>query len=453
MVMALLPITDGLLLASVLAYCGDPDFRHERLTFLWILLAVPLLVKSYGFFGLYESQRVKGLSGVLRTVLATNLTAGLILAVLLKVASPAPPFLLLFKFIGISAAAILAERWTLYIALRLARRKGYDARNVCVIGEWERGREMAARFARHAEWGLRVVCVGEGTPETRRFRAYPGGWPIEGNLQDVLLTHVIDEVLVCVAPEDLPREMPVFHLCDEYGLQVRVVLDTSRHAIKDLSLQDLCGEVSLAVGRQRGSEWSLFAKRAIDVILAALALIVLGPLLALIAVILKLSSPGPVIFRQRRMGLHGRIFTMYKFRTMVDGAEAMLQSVAHRNIVGGPIFKDPADPRITNFGRILRRFSLDESPQLINVLRGDMSLVGPRPLPLHEANAISGEARRRLSMRPGLTCLWQINGRSHVEYTTWMKYDLQYVDGWSLWMDAKVLFRTIPAVLTGKGAC
>jgi lipopolysaccharide/colanic/teichoic acid biosynthesis glycosyltransferase len=170
------------------------------------------------------------------------------------------------------------------------------------------------------------------------------------------------------------------------------------------------------------------------------------------ALLVKLSLPGPIIFKQSRAGLHGRPFVLYKFRTMVDGAEGMLHALASRSVTRGPTFKDRADLRVTPIGRLLRRFSIDELPQLFNVLSGNMSLVGPRPLPLHEAAEIFGVHRRRFSMRPGITCLWQVNGRSNVEFSKWMSYDLQYVDRWSLWLDAKLLVQTIPAVLTGKGA-
>ena len=190
----------------------------------------------------------------------------------------------------------------------------------------------------------------------------------------------------------------------------------------------------------------------IDVVLSATLLVILLPLLLAIALMVKLSSSGPIIFRQERIGFHGRRFRLYKFRTMIVGAEAMLPALAHRSVTGGPIFKDPTDVRITRVGRILRRFSLDELPQLLNVLRGDMSLVGPRPLPVHESAAISGAHRRRFAMRPGITCLWQVNGRSDVDYATWMRYDLEYVDTWSLQLDAKLLLQTIPVGIHGRGA-
>jgi exopolysaccharide biosynthesis polyprenyl glycosylphosphotransferase len=194
------------------------------------------------------------------------------------------------------------------------------------------------------------------------------------------------------------------------------------------------------------------AKRAADLIGASVLLALTLPLLAAIALLVRLTSPGPVIFRQRRAGFHGRQFWMYKVRTMVADAEDARERVAHLNRMAGPVFKAADDPRLTRLGRFLRKTSLDELPQLVNVLRGEMSLVGPRPLPLYEANQIKGAQRRRLAMRPGITGLWQVSGRNMVDFDEWMRMDLEYVDHWSLWLDLTILLRTIPVVLRGAGA-
>jgi exopolysaccharide biosynthesis polyprenyl glycosylphosphotransferase len=442
---------ETLLVGCVFVRFWPRDFRDSQGEFLWTILVIPCMIQLFGWFGLYESHRVEGRLGLLRRVLSAHLTAFVVLGLVLGLLPNHTPYIYLLQFLSVSALVMAAERSVLHGALQLLRRRGLDTRNVCVIGDWERAQDLARRFREHPEWGLRITCVG-AADQNRNFRLYPSGEALQGDMEQVLRLHVVDEVVIAAAPEDLPRQSEVFHLCHQYGLLARVVLDIGVRPLPEPSVEDLCGTVSLAVRRHVRSDFALLAKQVIDIILALGLFILLMPVLLLVALLVKLSSPGPVIFRQKRVGLHGRTFRIYKFRTMLDGAESNLQSVACRNITGGPVFKDPKDCRITPFGHVLRRFSIDELPQLLNVLKGEMSLVGPRPLPVHEASAIVGEYRRRFSMRPGITCLWQINGRSNIDYSTWMKYDLQYVDGWSLWLDAKVLLRTIPVVFSGDGA-
>jgi len=187
-------------------------------------------------------------------------------------------------------------------------------------------------------------------------------------------------------------------------------------------------------------------------VLASLLLMVLSPVLVAIAIAIKLDSPGPVLFRQLRCGLHGRTFTFLKFRSMRVDAEALKKQLAPYNEMDGPAFKMTNDPRVTPLGRFLRRTSLDELPQLWNIIRGDMSIVGPRPAVLEEVRQYEPWQRRRLSMKPGLTCLWQVNGRNELTFEEWMRLDLEYIDNWSLWLDVKIALKTIPAVLFGRGA-
>ncbi|HYG61833.1 MAG TPA: sugar transferase, partial [Thermoanaerobaculia bacterium] len=196
----------------------------------------------------------------------------------------------------------------------------------------------------------------------------------------------------------------------------------------------------------------LMLKRALDVALASLLLLLALPAVGLVAALIKLTSGGTVLFRQTRCGLNGRFFTLYKFRTMVEDAEERRNALLHLNEMNGPVFKLRSDPRVTWFGRFLRRFSLDELPQLWNVLRGDMSLVGPRPPIPEEVARYQRWQRRRLAMKPGLTCLWQISGRNNVDFDRWMQLDLEYIDSWSPMLDFKILLKTIPAVLSGRGA-
>jgi len=199
--------------------------------------------------------------------------------------------------------------------------------------------------------------------------------------------------------------------------------------------------------------WPVFVKRIFDIVVSFLGIVLLCPILLIAGFLIKLTSPGPVFFTQKRLGLNKRHFDVYKFRTMVVGAEARMREIEHLNEVSGPVFKIKNDPRITPIGRLLRKTSIDELPQLFNVLKGEMSLVGPRPLPLRDYKGFNKDRqRRRFCVKPGITCLWQIRGRSSIPFEQWMELDLQYIDKWSLWLDLQILMRTIPAVLKGSGA-
>ena len=204
-------------------------------------------------------------------------------------------------------------------------------------------------------------------------------------------------------------------------------------------------------GMQDG--WPMVAKRVLDIAGSLVLLTLLLPLLVVVAILIRITSVGPVWFRQERVGLNKRRFLIYKFRTMVPEAEKIMAGLEMLNEASGPIFKIKKDPRITPIGKWLRRASVDELPQLLNVLKGDMSLVGPRPLPVRDYEGFDEDwQRRRFSTRPGITCLWQVQGRSSIGFDQWMKLDMQYLDEWSLWLDLKILARTIPAVLKGSGA-
>ncbi|NQU12150.1 sugar transferase, partial [bacterium] len=224
-------------------------------------------------------------------------------------------------------------------------------------------------------------------------------------------------------------------------------------AIARATVEDFHGKPLLVFRTAPDVAWQLAAKRLLDIVGATLGLVVLGPLVILpSALAIRLTSPGPVIFRQRRSGLHGRPFWMYKLRSMITNAEMLKAELAVFNEMSGPVFKMSEDPRVTSFGRFLRKTSIDELPQLWNVLMGDMSLVGPRPLPIQETDGFDPWHRRRLSMKPGLTCLWQISGRNQIDFEKWVQLDLEYIDRWSLWLDLKILLRTLPVVVIGFGA-
>jgi exopolysaccharide biosynthesis polyprenyl glycosylphosphotransferase len=246
-------------------------------------------------------------------------------------------------------------------------------------------------------------------------------------------------------------------ICELEGVEVWLLADFFQTRRSQAIADDLNGQPVLVFPTGPDASWQVLAKSVIDFagsLFLLLGCTLVAPVLPIAALLIRMTSKGPILFRQQRAGLNGQPFTMLKFRTMVTNAEQLQQELAQLNEMSGPVFKVTNDPRVTPLGRYLRKYSIDELPQLWNVLRGDMSLVGPRPLPVHEVKRFDDPAdRRRLSVKPGLTCLWQVSGRNNVsDFKEWVRLDLEYIDNWSLWLDIKILFRTVPAVFIGSGA-
>ncbi len=437
-------------MAVIVAACFWTQKWSQPLNFLFLLLLLPWWHFLHSYFGVYESHRLEGFRSVFGNILTATAIGFVSAGPVLWVFGSSGIVLVLAKFTVAWLVVATGMRLIAYAALRYMRRRGHDQRHVLVIGTWERANELAERFHRSPEWGLRLSVVGTGEVDNRMFVRFPSEEPISALLDDVLRSEVVDEILIARPPDSIASERAAIEVCRNLGRQCRLQMD-SEHVPAAQSVEAIDGKLTLTLA---GVEHRapLVIKRALDIVATSLLLVMLAPVMAVVAVLVKMSSPGPILFRQLRVGLNGRRFWILKFRTMVDGAEKMLQSVASRNLTGGPTFKDAADLRITPIGKLLRRCSLDELPQLWNVLRGDMSLVGPRPLPVHESTAIEGNYRRRFAMRPGLTCYWQVAGRSDIPFHRWMELDVQYVDNWSPLTDAKLLLQTIPAVISGKGA-
>ncbi len=277
--------------------------------------------------------------------------------------------------------------------------------------------------------------------------------PIE-SLVEALHEHSINGVIICAKRESFDQIEAAIRACELEGVEVWLMADFFRTQICRTSFDEFYGQPVLVFRTVPENSWQSMFKQLIDLVGAVVALIVLSPLLLFFCLLVKFTSPGPIFFSQKRSGLNGRPFTIYKFRTMVTNAEQLQHELAAMNEMSGPVFKVTDDPRVTPVGRFLRKFSIDEWPQFFNVLRGDMSLVGPRPLPVNEVKRFIDFAhRRRLSVKPGLTCLWQISGRNNVkDFRDWVRLDLEYIDNWSLWLDFKILCRTVPVVLVGSGA-
>ena len=329
------------------------------------------------------------------------------------------------------------------------RRRGYDPRYMVVAGTGE----MAQRFADEVEShpGLGVRVIGHlAVPGELRIVSRPILGTVD-EIEGIFHTRIVDEVAVCLPPTAAHFLEPIAGLAAGEGKTVRIPLDPVEELMPNAHREDFDGFVVRSLVHDGHREVGLVIKRVIDVALALVGLVVLSPVLLATAVLIRLREGGPILFRQTRVGLHGRPFTIYKFRTMVPDAEQRLEEVRHLNERGGVTFKAANDPRITPLGRWLRKLSIDEMPQLWNVLIGSMSLVGPRPpLPI-EVNEYDVWHRRRLSMKPGITGLWQIEARHEPNFDRWVERDLVYIDGWSVWLDFKILLRTVPAVLAAEG--
>jgi exopolysaccharide biosynthesis polyprenyl glycosylphosphotransferase len=273
-------------------------------------------------------------------------------------------------------------------------------------------------------------------------------------LESVLRDESVDEVLVSLPPHKYGSLVEkIVNRCEEEGVIVRIRAEMFELHTARTYADELEGLPVLTYRSGPQDDWRLVTKRLIDFVGSTVLLLMLAPLFAVVALLIKLNSPGPVLFAQERIGLNKRRFQMLKFRTMVNGAETQQAALEQVNEAEGPVFKIKNDPRVTPMGKFLRRFSIDELPQLINVLKGDMSLVGPRPLPVRDVERIDvASHKRRFSIKPGLTCLWQVNGRSNIGFEEWVRMDLQYIDQWSLGLDVLILLKTIPAVLRGPGA-
>jgi exopolysaccharide biosynthesis polyprenyl glycosylphosphotransferase len=359
-------------------------------------------------------------------------------------------------------------RLVLRATFGLARERGLNRRNVLIVGTGPTAIQFADRIERHRELGLRVIGhLRWRAPERRRaMRAVsssaaateleeigPIGRPILGDIdaiEAVLHAEVVDEVAICLPPAAWGFVEPIAGICLGEGLIVRIPLVEGGLALPGGRVEDFddIRILSLVYGPDRAL--SLVAKRLTDVVLSALALAILSPLLAAVGLLIRLSGRGPVLFSQERVGLHGRAFRVLKFRTMVPDAESRLDELMHRNEVSGHAFKLTRDPRLTRTGRWLRRASIDELPQLWNVLIGDMSIVGPRPPLPREVAGYNVWHRRRLAMKPGITGLWQVSARRDADFDRWVQLDLDYIARWSLWLDLKIMFRTMPAMLQGR---
>lgn len=411
----------------------------------------------FSFQGLYYSKRLSSrLNEVFGVIKATFIgTLCIVVAAFLFRIEIITPFFAGVFWAASSAITVLSRLGLRYV-LGQARVRGRNMRQMLIVGTGPRAIAFARKIEKRLELGYDIIgFVDDNWEGTEEFRST--NYRLLGDINsfpELLKNTVIDEVVICLPMNSRYQDASrVVLLCEEQGILIRIVTD-----IFNLNLAKPRAElveddyvITLCTGGMNGLP--VLVKQFFDVVLSSVLLVAMSPVFILISVLIKLDSPGPVFFVQRRMGLNKRPFNMVKFRSMKDGAEGMFDRVSHLNEESGPAFKIRNDPRITRLGALLRRLSLDELPQLVNVLKGEMSLVGPRPFFSWEYERITEPwIQRRCSVRPGLTGLWQINGRSSVSFDSRIRLDLEYIDNWSLGMDLKILAKTILIVALGKGA-
>ncbi len=361
--------------------------------------------------------------------------------------------MLVLIFILMNLVTLLSFRGFISRLLNYLRKRGYNFKNILIIGTGSPARDFMGEVKNNPEWGFRIsgVLDWEDGLKGKKIR----GFSVIGNLKDlpsILKNDHVDYVVFAVCKRYLNLIEDSLLVCEEMGVPTCVLADFFPLRFSRKRMGEFQTKPAIVFSTAPDSDTWLLLKDLSDRLFTLVGLVLLSPFMLAISLLIKLTSRGPILFTQERCGLNGRKFIMFKFRTMVDNADQMKDILLEKNEMDGPAFKITNDPRLTKVGNVLRKFSLDEFPQLFNVLKGDMALVGPRPPLPREVSQYDPWQRRKLSMKPGLTCLWQINGRNNINFEKWMKMDLEYIDNWSLWLDTKILFKTIPAVIWGTGA-
>ena len=460
------------LYAVTMLFSGVPDWlTHQdilnvRLRLRDILAAggIPLgWVILFHYFGLYRHRYMSFLRfrpyHFIDLIKATSLgTLLLLLGAAFLVGVEWITAWLVLKFWASVTLGTLLTREGLNLLLRELRLQGRNLRHILIVGTNSRAQGLAKKIKMQPELGYALRgFVDDNWGDAARSNKH--GVDVVARLHDIgayLKDNVVDEVVIALPVATLYQDAcRIVQLCEEQGIVVHFIPGFGFLSLGQATmlLSTLHDEPILTIVPPAMSGWQLIAKRTIDIVCSVILIALFFSILVTIPLLIKLSSPGPIFFAQERIGLSKRKFRLLKFRTMVANAEEIQKTLEHLNELDGPAFKIRNDPRITPIGKFLRRTSLDELPQLYNVLKGDMSLVGPRPLPLRDYAGFSQDwHRRRFSVRPGITCLWQISGRSTTTFDKWMELDMEYISQWSLWLDVKILAATVPAVLKQRGA-
>ncbi len=429
-----------------LSVAGSDIALVVAFSLLWIFIFNALGAYSYGRFSSLRKEWVT-------VVKATGIGVSLFFAAhfFLRLGYVARTYVLIFAAVNFILLSL--EKAVLFYAAREVRKRGRRRRRILIAGEGEHARAFLEGAKEHIAWGVTIIgCVTEGPgvgipsfPDLKHLGTY-------ADIESILHGQVVDEVLICVSWDAFGPIRKIIECCEREGVQVRIFSDFFGQMIRRIRVDRPYGMNIVSLITLPDNEFRLLIKRLMDVAVSGFLLLALSPLFLIVVLLIKATSKGPVLYRWDVVGLNKRPFRSWKFRTMIANADLMKDALMDRNEMQGPAFKIRDDPRITKIGKFLRKYSLDELPQLWSVFKGDMSLVGPRPSYSDELARFDSWQRRKLSVKPGLTCLWQVQGRNRiVDFDTWVRLDLEYIESWSLGLDLKILLKTIPAVFKGTG--
>jgi len=418
-----------------------------------LFLVVPLWCAMLYFSGAYNSMRTKTSVQITWLVMkAAGLTAVFLSMEMFIFKLTFVSRMFFIMFMVVSTFLLLTKKLIVFYVAQVARKKGYNYRRLIIVGTGSRAANLIRAIKGHPEWGFKIRALLDY--EDSLIGKSVEGIQVTGtidNLQEMLLDKTTDEVIFLVPRSALDKVEKALCVCETLGIRSAVGTDLFKLKLAKLRQAELNSTPFIIFEVTPINNFSLFFKNVFDVVASFFGLILLSPIFLIVAALIKITSRGPIFFLQRRMGLNGRKFVLCKFRTMYKDAHKKRFDMEKYNESDGPVFKIKKDPRITPIGKFLRKYSVDELPQLINVLMGSMSLVGPRPPLPKEVIKYEPWQRRRLSMKPGITCLWQVSGRNKIGFAKWMELDLEYIDRWSLSLDFYILIRTTFVVLQGTG--
>ncbi len=424
----------------------DSFWKIVIFSIIWVIILTKL--------NAYNNQRFTSIRREMKLVVKTSLVGTFIIF--------AADFVFRFEYIPrtyigiffvVNLFSLSVGKIILFRVAKLIRERGKDRKQVLLVGANEKAREFIEIVNKNIGWGLDII--GLISTDSVMQEEFICGVKFLGpytDIENILHQHPIDEVIIFISMQEFPNIEEIIKICEREGVQVRVNSDFFRRLTKRVTVDQVYGVTFISLLNVSRSEWSEIIKRLMDIFLSAIGIIMLSPLFLLISILIKATSKGPVFHKLKVFGLNKKPYIMYKFRTMVINAEEIKSRLIQLNEMKGPVFKIKDDPRITKLGKYLRKYSLDELPQLWNVLKGEMSLVGPRQALPEELEKYGSWHRRKLSVKPGITCLWQVSGRNKIkDFDEWVKMDLEYIDNWSLWLDIKILFKTLITVVKGTG--